>query len=153
MHDLLSARSNQAELSKQMEIQDKGISYRIVDPAVTPVAPVSPNRIRFLLISMVAGLAGASGLLLILDRLDVSIKLVDSLRPLGLPILAVIPFIKSEEELRTARDMDFKVYAASCAYFSLVLSVFLMELLGISTIESLVYKLHLPQIFTGFFKG
>ncbi len=153
MHDLLSLRSNQAELSKQMEIQDKSVSYRIVDPAVTPVTPVSPNRKKLLLMSMAAGLAGAAGLLLLLDRLDDSVKLVDSLKPLGFPILAVIPFIKSEDEIRVYKERSFKVYVASGVYFSLILTVFLMEILGISIMQKLFLKLHLPQLFSGFFKG
>lgn len=152
MHDLLAMRSSQAEMSKQMGLQDKGTNFRIVDPAVTPVAPVSPNRKKLLLMSIAAGFAGGAALLLLLDKLDHSVKLVDSLSSFGLPILAVIPLIKSTEEVRAEQQRDLKILALSGVYFSLIIMVFLMELLGIRLFENLVIRLHLPQLFSSFFK-
>ncbi|NVN97999.1 MAG: chain-length determining protein, partial [Geobacteraceae bacterium] len=152
MQDLLAMRNNQAELSKQMELQDKGVSYKIIDPAVTPVTPVSPNRRKLLLMSISAGLAGAAGVLFLIDQLDTSVKLIDNLKPLGLPILAVIPLIKSEEEICSARERDLKIYAVSSMYFSLILMVVVLELISSSIFETAVYRMHLPQIFARFFK-
>jgi polysaccharide chain length determinant protein (PEP-CTERM system associated) len=153
MQDLLSTRNNQAELSKQMGIQDKGTSYKIVDPAVTPVSPVSPNRRKLLMMSIAVGLGGAAALVFLLDQMDNSVKLVDSLKPLGLPILAVIPFIKSEDEIRAAQTRNFRIYVASGACFSLIVGIFLMEVLGVTLFESVISTSHLPQLFAGFFKS
>ena len=153
MHDLLAMRSNQAELSKQMGIQDKGISYKIIDPAVIPGSPVSPNCRKLLLTSIAAGFAAAAALLLLLDQLDSSVRLVDSLRAIDLPLLAVIPFIKNEAEIRSARRQEVRVYAGAALYFSLILSVLLLDLLGITWFAKAVSLAHLPQLFAGFFKG
>jgi polysaccharide chain length determinant protein (PEP-CTERM system associated) len=153
MHDLLSMRSSQAEMSKQMGLKDKDTNFRVVDPAVTPVSPVSPDRKRLLLMSIAAGLAGGIGMLLLMDQLDPSIRLVDSLKPLGLPVLAVIPLIKSPEEIKAENVWTTKVFAAGGAYFAVIIAVLLMEVTGIKLVETIVAYLHLPQIFAVFFKG
>ena len=44
IYDQLFARHGQSEVSKQMEVQDKSTTFRIVDPAVLPQKPSSPNR-------------------------------------------------------------------------------------------------------------
>lgn len=152
-HDLLAMRNNQVEMSMQMGLQEMGTKFKIVDPAVTPITPVSPNRKKLLLFSIVMGFAGGAGILLLLEKLDNSVKLVDALKPLGLPILAVIPLIKSIEEVHAEQRRDMKIFAMGSAYFSLILMVLLMELLGIGLVEEIVVKLHLPQMFASLFKG
>jgi polysaccharide chain length determinant protein (PEP-CTERM system associated) len=153
VHDLLAKRNNQVEMSIQMGLQEVGTKFKVVDPAVTPVAPVSPNRRKLLLMSIMAGFAGGATILLLLEKLDHSVKLVDTLKPLGLPILAVIPLIKSLDEVLEEQRRDKKIFAISGAYFSLILAIFLMELLGIGLFEKMVLKLHLPQMFLPFFKA
>lgn len=153
MHDLLAMRSSQAEMSKQMGLQEKGTNFRIVDPAVVPVNPVSPNRKKLLLMSIVAGFAGGASILLLLEKLDDSVKLVDTLKQLDLPVLAVIPLIKSKEEVLIEKQNDLRIFAISGAYFSLIIAIFLMEVLGISLFEKIVEALHLPRLFSSFFKA
>jgi uncharacterized protein involved in exopolysaccharide biosynthesis len=65
-YDSLVNRHSQAEVSKQIEVQDKATNFRIVDPAVTPKTPVSPNRAKIILIRIVAGLASGFGILMAL---------------------------------------------------------------------------------------
>ncbi len=58
MYEQLVARGGQAEVSKQLEVQDKSTTFRIVEPAVMPSSPVSPNRVKIMLMGIVAGFAG-----------------------------------------------------------------------------------------------
>ncbi len=153
MHDLLAMRNNQAEMSKQMGLQDKGTNFRVVDPAVTPVLPASPNRIKLLLMSIIAGFAGGMAIIMLLERLDGTVKLVDTLRPLGFPILAVIPLIKSKEEILIEKRQAFNIYVASGVSFSIFITIFLLELLKITVIQDLFIKLHLPQLVAILFKN
>ena len=66
--------------------------YRIAEePLINPL-PVRPNKPKILLIATFLALAGGVGLVLLLDRLDSSIRTVDDAeRELGLPVLAVVP--------------------------------------------------------------
>lgn len=152
-HDLLAMRNNQVEMSMQMGLQEIGAKFKVIDPAITPLKPVSPNRKKLLMLSIIAGLAGGAGLLMLFEKLDNTVKLVDSLKPLGIPIMAVIPLIKSIEEVQEERHHDMKIALVSGAYFSLILLVVMMELFGIGLFENIIIKLHLPQLLSPFLKG
>ncbi len=130
IYSQLLSRVGQAEVSKQMEIQDKSTSFRIVDTAILPTAPVSPDRIKFALFGIVAGLAAGIGVVFLFEYFDTSIKEVDTLKSyLGLPVLAVIPKIVTDSDIKKKRRLDIKVYAISIVYLSIIGGVFIKELM------------------------
>jgi polysaccharide chain length determinant protein (PEP-CTERM system associated) len=129
IYENLLSRLGQAEVSEQMELEDKGTTFRIVDPAVLPIKPVSPDRVKYILIGIIAGLAGGIGVLLILEYFDHSIKDVDTLRSsFNLPVFAVIPQIITEQDIAKNKRMDKTVYAISIIYISIIGGLFLKEI-------------------------
>lgn len=144
MYDLLFLRQNQSEVSKQIELQDKNTVFRVVDPAVTPVYPVSPNRKKIMLAGIFGGLAAAFGLVLALDLADPSVKTVDGVRGLGLPVLAVIPLIESEEEILAERQGEIRICLWGGCFFTLIVAVLVMELAGASPADAVAGRLSLP---------
>lgn len=71
--------------------------YRVVEEPLLSSVPVRPNRPKTLLTAALMGLAAAIGLILMIDRLDSSIRTVDQAESeLGLPVLAAIPEMKVE---------------------------------------------------------
>jgi succinoglycan biosynthesis transport protein ExoP len=146
MYNLLFLRQNQSEISKQMELQDKSTTFRIVDPAVTPLSPVSPNRVRIILMGIAAGFAAGFGVLFAFDYMDNSVKSLDSLKTLGQPVLAVIPLIKDEDEISAEKKRDLRVYVASGCYFSVILLVLLMEMLGAPFVDNVMSRLPVPDV-------
>lgn len=151
MYDLLLIRQNQLEVSKQVELKDKGISYQITEPASTPTSPVSPNRRKIMLMGILAGLAGGVGLLLGLDYLDPSVRSLQSLNQFGIPVLAVIPLIRSERETRNIFRKDCLIYLSSGIYFLGILGLLVAEVLGLTMGDQLVAQLHLPAIILDYF--
>lgn len=142
LYDQLMSRHGQSEVSKQMEVQDKTTTFRIVDPAVMPLSPISPNRVRIMLMGIVAGLAGALGLLVLFDQLDSSVKSVDNLKTMALPVLAVIPKMRSEQAERRERLSDIRLYVSAGLCFVMIVTLIVLEALSISPVDSLVSKLH-----------
>lgn len=85
-------------------------NINIVDPAITPRIPVKPQKARNLLLGLVFGLALGLGLVFFLEYLDDSIKDADEAkRVMGLPILAVIPFIFGREQKKNGSSKDENV--------------------------------------------
>lgn len=145
IYEELVARLGQSEVSKQMEIQDKASTFRVVDPAVLPLKPVSPDRVKIMLFGMFAGLAGGFGLVVLLDSMDRSVKTVDSLKSFGVPVIAVIPSIQNPDEMEERQRKDMRLYKFAGAYMACILVVFTMELLGMSYIDDLISAVvHLP---------
>ncbi len=129
IYEELILRLGQSEVSKQMEIQDKGATFKIVDPAILPTKPVSPNRVKIILLGIFAGFAGALGLIFLLDNMDTSVKTIDAIKTLGLPVLAIIPRINTEDELKNQREKDIRLYAFAGLFMLCVLGIFVFELI------------------------
>lgn len=127
LYDKLLARQGQSEMSQQMEVQDKTTTFRIIDPAVMPGFPASPDRVKVILLGILAGLAAGIGLALLLDNLDHSIKSIESLKKLGIPVLASIPTMQDPAELTRRKKKDTKIYVLAGAYFSLILVALVVE--------------------------
>ena len=145
VYEALMARQSQSELSKQMESQDKTSNFRVVDPAVIPIEPVSPNRVRIILIGITAGLAVGFALVLFLDSIDNSVKSISSIKALGVPVLGVIPKMENIQDLLLMKKRDFKLFNMSGAYFSLVIVILIMEALKISLVDTMFAAINFQQ--------
>jgi hypothetical protein len=138
LYEQLVAKGGQAEVSKQLEVQDKSTTLRIVEPAVMPIKPVSPNRIKIMLFGIVAGFAAGFGLLLLIDYFDKTVKTADALKALGIQVLAVIPKISDPQAIEKERRRDLRLYLVSGAYFSLIVALLALELLDKSPVERII---------------
>jgi polysaccharide chain length determinant protein (PEP-CTERM system associated) len=131
VYEQLLVRLGQSEVSKQMEIEDKATTFRIIEPAILPTIPVSPNRPLMILLAVAIGIAGAFVLVFVLDYIDNSVKSIDSLKELGLPVLAVIPVIRTDDEIATLRKKDRLLYGFAGLYMGGVAVLWVFETLGI----------------------
>ncbi len=145
IYQKLVFRLGQSEVSKQMEVQDKAETFRIIEPAVLPVKPVSPNRKLMILFGIFAGLGGALGLLILIDYFDTSVRTLDALKAFGLPVLAVIPTIENPIETMKKRRKDIMVFSLYGVFLLLVLTAFTIELLDLNYIDRFISNLHIPE--------
>ena len=141
LYETMGARQGQSEVSKQMEVQDKSTVFRIVDPAVLPINPVSPDRKKLILLGIIAGIGCGIGLVILKDQMDDSVKSVDMARQFGVPILAVIPRIEDPQLIAVQTRQDRRLYVAAGLYFSVILAVLVLEFLGITVITNLADRL------------
>jgi uncharacterized protein involved in exopolysaccharide biosynthesis len=131
IYDDLTSTYSKSEVTSQAELQDNAGTFKIVDPAILPIAPISPNRIRIILLGIIGGIAGATGLIILLDTFDDTIKNVDTIKRLGVPVLAIIPHIQDPHELIRARRNNIFFYALSGLYIVLLGVVIFLEQLGL----------------------
>lgn len=122
-NDLL-ARMGQSEVSKQMEIGNKASTFRIVDPAILPQTPVSPNMLRMFLFSIAGGLGCGFGLVFLLENMDSRVRDVDTLKNLGLDVLAVVPNISDPTQLKRRFKKDVMLFGFSGLYLLCFVGVF-----------------------------
>ncbi len=137
--DLLSTL-NKSEVSTQVEIQDKAGAFRILDPAIVPTRPISPDITQMLLLSVLTGAVSAAGLLIGIDLTDSSVKTVDTLKKMGLPILAVIPNMKTEQETAAVRKKNVFIYTIAGLYLACLLAITMLEMAGISPMNDLIQE-------------
>lgn len=149
LYNQLVARHGQSEVGKQMEVQDKSMTFRVVDPAILPTKPVSPNRLMIMLGGIVGGLVGAFGILYLLDSMSSTLKSSDAVRQFGLPVLAVIPQINDPVAQEQQKRRNLRLFAAAGCYFLLLLIFPLMELLQLPYMDKVLDKVHLGSSAVG----
>jgi len=134
----LVSRQNKSEFTSQVQIQQKAMTFRVVDPAVVPTKPISPDRVKIISLGILAGLTLGVLLVLLLDFLDRSVKTVNTLKTLGLPILAVIPRIENEQVFLRKKEEDIRIYTIAGICFSFILVVLLLEALKLPYLDYFV---------------
>ncbi|PKN16216.1 MAG: chain-length determining protein [Deltaproteobacteria bacterium HGW-Deltaproteobacteria-23] len=152
MYDTLFSRHNQSEVTREMQLEDRTATFRIVDPAVTPVRPSSPDRIRIMLMGIIAGFAGAAALLILLDTLNEAVKTTADLDSFHLPVLAIIPFYQTPLAVQQAAAAMKRYYLLSGSYFIFLLSFLLMEFFEITLMDRLLNSIGLPELMKRFFQ-
>mgnify|MGYP001580447962 CR=1 FL=1 len=131
-YDDLLQKLEQARVSKNLEIADKGTTFKIVDPAILPRLPVKPNRVQMIFLGILLGVAAGIGAAIGLDSLGHSFKDEDALAGgLNLPVLASIPRIVTEEDVLSEAKLDRKAFMAAAVYLLLI---------GIVLVEEVLYR-------------
>ena len=93
--EVLQAKKVAADMGQAVELAQKGEKFQVVEIAVLPSQPVSPNRPLFVLVGTVLGLLAGLSLLAVREIADESFHTVRDLQgTLGLPVLGTIPAIE-----------------------------------------------------------
>jgi len=88
LYDMMVSRVKESNILQTSDTSN----IRVVEKAAVPVTPVSPNKKRNFLLSIVLGLFGGIGLAFFLEYLDQTLRTEDEIRnEFGLPVLSVIP--------------------------------------------------------------
>jgi uncharacterized protein involved in exopolysaccharide biosynthesis len=101
--EILSKQS-EAQIAVNLETEQKGEKFTMIEPPQPPEKPVSPNRILILAIGLVLSLASGVGAIAGRETLDASVRGPQDIRELlQVPALASIPIIVTAAE-RTRRQ-------------------------------------------------
>lgn len=135
IYEQLLARVGQAKVSKDMEIEDKATTFRIVDPAVLPRKPVSPNRVKLILFGIFLGLIGGVGGIVVRENFSPSVNSLKMIKNLGVDVLAVIPRIFNQEEQQAEKKKNRLVYSIAGSYLCVIGLLLIHELLGLTYVD------------------
>lgn len=83
---------SQAFIEQSKVVFPTGGDIQVMDKAIVPVSPVSPNKKMNLAIAFLIGLMGSMGLAFVREMMDRTIKTEDEVeRYIGVPIIGMIP--------------------------------------------------------------
>lgn len=117
-----SARRLEAATAANMERRQKGEQFRVLDAAVPPPGPSSPQRLVIVLVGMMLGMALGGGIGLLLESADSSFHGARSLQEkLRIPVLAEIPKILLDADRAAAQRRRIRTAFATAALVLLVL--------------------------------
>ncbi|MBW2313719.1 MAG: hypothetical protein JRH10_05975, partial [Deltaproteobacteria bacterium] len=112
----------QAAVAADVERRQKGEQFRVLESAVAPIDPTSPNRILIVAMGLVLGLAlgGMTGLLV--ESADTSFHGARQMQgALRIPVLAAIPTIVLEPDRIATRRKAFRQLVIVAGVVGLVL--------------------------------
>ena len=97
LYDSVLSRMKETSVTKEMQ----PTKIRVVQPAYQPESPVSPNKMRIMAASAVAGLFIGFLVIMVLNFLDTSIKTVDEMESLlKLPVLSTVSHLKEVKKTK-----------------------------------------------------
>jgi polysaccharide chain length determinant protein (PEP-CTERM system associated) len=118
--DLLS-KSENAKLAVDLEKEQIGEQFRIVDAAGVPVTPLPSMRVAINGGGFMFGLLFGLGLVALLEIRDASFRSdTDVMESLALPVLACLPHVFSESERNRRRRRSLALAAGACTCLLLV---------------------------------
>jgi polysaccharide chain length determinant protein (PEP-CTERM system associated) len=98
--DLLAKKEN-SQISANLERQQVGEQFKVIDPARLPEEPFSPNRTRIALMAAALGLFLGIGVLGVIEYRDMTLRTEDEIvRTLVLPVIAAIPIMTAIADAR-----------------------------------------------------
>lgn len=118
----------EAKLSENLEDEQKGERFTLIDPPLIPEKPASPNRWLLLSVGAILALALSLGVVVLLESRDSSIRNRRDLESLlQVPPLAVLPYFETREE--RARTRRARRLALAGAFGTVLLVLVLTHLL------------------------
>jgi polysaccharide chain length determinant protein (PEP-CTERM system associated) len=118
----LKQRYEEALLGENMEQQQRGELFRIVEPAAAPDQPSAPRTGRLALLGLMASLGLAAVAVMVAEQVDTSFHSLDDLRShVAAPVVAMIPRVRTPEDER--RDKRHMHRLAAFALLAIVIIV------------------------------
>lgn len=99
-----------AELAQNLESEQKGERFTLIEPPLRPEAPVSPNRKAILALGLLLAVGAAVGLMMLLETMDPRVRgRRELVALLGVPPLAIIPWVAPhlDEQAKRRRRLQF----------------------------------------------
>jgi succinoglycan biosynthesis transport protein ExoP len=128
----LMGKHMEARVAQGLEKEQKGERFTLIDPARLPEKPDKPNRLAIMLIGLVLGIGAGVGWASLREFTDMSIRDTESLvSATSYPVLASIPEIKTQEDLRKEKKKRIAIIIAVLVCIAaglLVFHLFVMDL-------------------------
>ena len=101
----------EAQIAEQLERKSKGERFSIIEPPLLPEKPTKPNRPVILMLGFLAAIVASGGYVGVRETLDQSIrKAVQITQLVGMPPLAVIPYLEPESKAKISAKQLFIIF-------------------------------------------
>jgi polysaccharide chain length determinant protein (PEP-CTERM system associated) len=120
-YDSLLSKNYSADMSNELDSQEKGEKFIVLDPARVPERPFKPNRLKLMVLSFFFAFFCSVAVQIVKEYLDPRVKTEREVRvvyPEPIPLLAAIPHIQSPLERR--KHLQFVAFCMSVSVLAIV---------------------------------
>jgi uncharacterized protein involved in exopolysaccharide biosynthesis len=98
IYQTLLQQARGSEIEEALQRTAAEFKFKTIQPAIKPLKPIKPNRLKLIFMSLVLGLSFGVGLIYFMEYIDHSFKNVEDVEKyLNLPVLGTIPKIEKEK--------------------------------------------------------
>jgi len=118
----IKAKLSMAEVGQSMEKERKGERFTLIDPAVLPEEPISPNRPAIIFLSLVLALGAGVGSAAVAESMDSTVRGTKGIiASLQMAPLAVIPYMANAAETSAQQRKRIIMFASVVAGIVIIL--------------------------------
>jgi capsular polysaccharide biosynthesis protein len=120
-YESLLNKKMQSQMATNLEKRQEGEQFRIIDPPNFPQKPFSPNRLKFSLLGLIAGISLAVTLTAFVEMMDERVNgEEDLLSVTPVPILVAIPLLQTPAE-QARRIWQYRLQMAAVTLLIIVI--------------------------------
>jgi polysaccharide biosynthesis transport protein len=120
----IKAKLDNSRIAKNIEMENKGERFVLLEEPVFPQKPIKPNRIMIIFAGFFGAMAAAVAMVILMEALDKRIRGVDRLASvMRIQPMATIPYIPNKAELRRKKHIISYVLVATFAIGLVVLFI------------------------------
>ncbi|AOW13496.1 hypothetical protein LPB72_10770 [Hydrogenophaga crassostreae] len=120
----LRAKQMSAQVVQNLEGEQQGERFTLLEPPLLPEYPFKPNRKKLVALGFFVALAAAAGVVVLLELIFARVRGVNSLTALtGQRPMVVIPYISSAAELRSSQALRMRLIALMAGFVLVCLLV------------------------------
>jgi polysaccharide chain length determinant protein (PEP-CTERM system associated) len=125
IYNTLLVKKEDANIAADLERRQVGEQFRVLDPALVPERPFSPNRLKLNAMGVVLGLLLGVGMAGALEFLNATLKTEEDIRSvLALPVIATIPVLAAPSAMGSLRAKFAWIVGAAAAATGVLAWVF-----------------------------
>ncbi|NOY61572.1 MAG: chain-length determining protein [Gammaproteobacteria bacterium] len=141
-YEKLLTRRESAKISREAALSTDEVQFKIIDPPVVPLVPVSPNRLQLLALIFIVGLGAGAGLAWLLSSMRSIFMNRSQLHEItGLPVLGTVSRVSTDAQLSRQRLMAV-LFSLACvgllAMFAAVMAVVMLNIDVLAHIENMM---------------
>jgi uncharacterized protein involved in exopolysaccharide biosynthesis len=135
----IKAKLDNSKIAKNIEMENKGERFVLVEAPLLPEKPIKPNRLLIILAGFFGAIAAAVGLVVLMEAFDKRIRGVDALAAImKIQPIATIPYITTKAELKQKTHM---VSYASLSVLIITLLILLLVHFFVLPLDIMVSKI------------
>lgn len=122
-YDDLYAKKTQSALATDLQQDQQGQQFRLIEPPNLPTKPFTPNRLKIALGGLAAGIAFGAALAFLMEARDTSFRSEKQLSArFNLPLIMAVPLLMTTKERRSKSVKSILQWCAGTVIFLAVLA-------------------------------